>query len=74
MQHVSEYKRTLASFPYLLAAALGVYHIFWWLTEKSQLEEEVFPFLFLSMSHIATLSSAGRSLKTLCVRKLHWVG
>lgn len=32
-------------FLYLLAAALGVYHIYRWLTEKSQLEEEVFPFL-----------------------------
>lgn len=32
-------------FLYLLAAAPGVYHIYRWLAEKSQLEEEAFPFL-----------------------------
>lgn len=32
-------------FLYLLAAAPGLYHIYRWLTEKSQLEEEAFPFL-----------------------------
>lgn len=32
-------------FLHLLAAALGVYHIYQRLTEKSQLKEEAFPFL-----------------------------